>query len=66
MTMTEQEQKTPSADKPWYTDPGCLIVIVILAVIIWWMHATYNPNAPDPYADDPLSDPDLYHERWDR
>lgn len=49
-------------EQPWYTKPGCLIALLVLAGLLWVMHATYDPNAPDPYRDDPLSDPDLYRE----
>lgn len=55
-----------STDKPWYQNPGCLIAILVVAGLLWFMHVNCNPrtypNATDPsaYEDDPLYDPDMH------
>jgi len=59
--MSEENPK--ENEKPWYQERGCLIALVVLAGLLWLMHVTYNPNAPDPYRDNPLSDPDLQDDR---
>lgn len=60
-------RKKSTQKESWFEEygVGCLIVAVILGAMLWIAHATYDPNAPDPYKDEPLKNPDYYRQgQW--